>query len=153
MPVYTLKPGHARTFLLGAARRPGEAVHIASPGALPPADREALAAHFNLAPGSVPAPAKDPAPARLANGLTEEQARAKLQGAGAPVADTLSGKPLASLFDSVFSAPGQDDAAKPDAASGGTLTLAQEREPEEPAAQTAPPASAPPRAAARGKHA
>lgn len=152
MPVYTLKPGHARTFLLGAARRPGEAVHIASPGALPPADREALAAHFNLAPGSVPAPAKDPAPARLANGLTEEQARAKLQGAGAPVADTLSGKPLASLFDSVFSAPGQDDAAKPDAASGGTLTFSQEPS-VVPSAQAAPPASAPPRAAARGKHA
>lgn len=150
MPVYTLKPGHARTFLLGAARRPGEAVAIASPGALSPADREALQAHFNLAPGSVPPQANGPAPARLANGLTEEQARAKLQGAGAPVSDTLSGKPLASLFDAVFSAPGQDDAAKPDAASGETLTLA--REPEESAAQTAPPASAPPRAAARGKH-
>jgi len=117
MPVYTLKPGHARTFLLGAARRPGEAVHIASPGALPPADREALDAHFNRAAGSKPE-ADTPGAPRMANGLTEEQARAKLQGAGAPVADTLSGKPLASLFDSVFSAPGQDDAAKPDAASG-----------------------------------
>jgi hypothetical protein len=117
MPVYTLKPGHARTFLLGAARRPGEAVAIASPGALSPADREALQAHFNLAPGSKPE-ADTPGAPRMANGLTEEQARAKLQGAGAPVADTLSGKPLASLFDSVFSAPGQDDAAKPDAASG-----------------------------------
>ncbi len=151
MPVYTLKPGHARTFLLGAARRPGEAVHIASPGALPPADREALAAHFNLAPGSGPAAAAEtPAARRLSNGLTEEQARAKLRGAGAPVSDTLSGKPLASLFDAVFSAPGQDDAAKPDAASGETLTLAQE--PDAPSARTgAPPESAPPRAA-RGKH-
>lgn len=150
MPVYTLKPGHARTFLLGAARRPGEAVHIASPGALPPADREALAAHFKLAPGSVTAPAKDPAPARLANGLTEEQAKAKLRGAGAPFADNLAGQPLASLFDAVFSAPGQDDAAKPDAASGETLALA--KEPDAPSARTgAPPESAPPRAA-RGKH-
>jgi len=148
MPVYTLKPGHARTFLLGAARRPGEAVAIASPGALSPADREALQAHFNLAPGSVPPQANGPAPAKLANGLTEEQARAKLQGAGAPVADTLSGKPLADLFDAVFSAPGQDDAAKPDAASGETLTLAPE--PAVPPAEEAPPA-APPKAA-RGKH-
>lgn len=147
MPVYTLKPGHARTFLLGAARRPGEAVHIASPGALPPADREALDAHFNRAAGSKPE-ADTPGAPRMANGLTEEQARAKLQGAGAPVADTLSGKPLASLFDAVFSAPGQNDAAKPDAASGETLTLAPE--PAVPPAEEAPPA-APPKAA-RGKH-
>ena len=148
MPVYTLKPGHARTFLLGAARRPGEAVAIASPGALSPADREALQAHFNLAPGSVPAQANGPAPAKLANGLTEEQAREKLKGAGAPITDSLSGAPLASLFDAVFSAPGQNDAAKPDAASGETLTLAPE--PAVPPAEEAPPA-APPKAA-RGKH-
>lgn len=108
MPVYTLKPGHARTFLLGAARRPGEAVAIASPGALSPADREALQAHFNLAPGSVPAQANGPAPAKLANGLTEEQAKAKLRGAGAPFADNLAGQPLADLFDAVFSAGGTD---------------------------------------------
>ena len=144
MPVYTLKPGHARTFLLGAARRPGEAVHIASPGALSPADREALQAHFNLAPGSVPPQANGPAPARLANGLTEEQARAKLQGAGAPVADTLSGKPLADLFDAVFSAggavPPKDAVPTPDAASG-----------EAPAdSADTPPKAAPPKAA-RGK--
>lgn len=148
MPVYTLKPGHARTFLLGAARRPGEAVQIASPGALAPADREALAAHFKLAPG--PAAPETPArgPALLANGLTEEQAREKLKGAGAPITDSLSGAPLASLFDAVFSAPGQNDAAKPDAASGETLTLAPE--PAVPPAEEAPPA-APPKAA-RGKH-
>jgi hypothetical protein len=148
MPVYTLKPGHARTFLLGTARRPGEAVQIASPGALAPADREALAAHFKLAPG--PAAPETPArgPALLANGLTEEQAREKLKGAGAPITDSLSGAPLASLFDAVFSAPGQNDAAKPDAASGETLTLAPE--PAVPPAEEAPPA-APPKAA-RGKH-
>lgn len=150
MPVYTLKPGHARTFLLGAARRPGEAVAIASPGALSPADREALAAHFNLAPGSVPAQANGPAPARLANGLTEEQARAKLRGAGAPVADNLAGKPLADLFDAVFSAggtdapgdavPPKDAVPTPDAASG-----------EAPAdSADTPPKAAPPKAA-RGK--
>jgi len=121
MPVYTLKPGHARTFLLGTARRPGEAVAIASPGALSPADREALAAHFNPAPGSVPAQANGPAPAKLANGLTEEQAKAKLRGAGAPFADNLAGKPLADLFDAVFSAGGTDapsDASRPSRARG-----------------------------------
>ena len=149
MPVYTLKPGHARTFLLGAARRPGEAVHIASPGALAPADREALATHFQPAPGfmseTVPASA-----ARMANGLTEEQAKAKLRGAGAPFADNLAGKPLADLFDAVFSAGGTDapgdavlpkDAVPtPDAASG-----------EAPAdSADTPPKAAPPKAA-RGK--
>ncbi len=149
MPVYTLKPGHARTFLLGAARRPGEAVHIASPWALPPADREALDAHFNRAAGSKPEADKPGAP-RMANGLTEEQARAKLQGAGAPVADTLAGKPLADLFDAVFSAggtdapgdavPPKDAVPTPDAASG-----------EAPAdSADTPPKAAPPKAA-RGK--
>lgn len=118
MPVYTLKPGHARTFLLGAARRPGEAVAIALPGELSPADREALGAHFNRAPGAEPQAPAPGAPAALRNGLTEEQARQKLKGAGAPAVDNLSGAPLASLFDAVFSAPGDGDAHKPDAAFG-----------------------------------
>ena len=84
------------------------------------------------------------------NGLTEEQARAKLQGAGAPVADTLSGKPLADLFDAVFSAGGTDapGGAVPPKDAVPTPDAASWEAPADSA--DTPPKAAPPKAA-RGK--
>lgn len=136
MPIYTLKPGHARTFLTGVARRPGEAVEIASPGTLGPSDLETLKTHFDRAGN---AEAKPSAHALLRNGLTEEQARAKLSKAGVTFADGVGGDGLADLFDRVFEPHTGADAAsgrngeqvKAGPASGG----------EPPAREAVPPAA------------
>jgi len=102
---YTLKPGSLRTFLLGAARRPGELVEVPPLETLGEYDRQALEAHFEPAGGD-PAGKGADAPPALRNGLTEEQARAKLRSAGVSGADNVGGDALADLYDTVFSPPG-----------------------------------------------
>jgi hypothetical protein len=122
---YTLKPGHLRTFLLGVARRPGELVPVPPPESLGAYDRQALEAHFERAGGGADAGGAD-APPVLRNGLTEEQARAKLRAAGVPGVDDIHGDALADLCDRAFAPPGGGreppaltDADGPDGASGG----------------------------------
>lgn len=122
---YTLKPGHQRTFLLGVARRPGELVPVPPPESLGAYDRQALEAHFERVGGGADAGGAD-APPVLRNGLTEEQARAKLRAAGVPGVDDISGDALADLCDRAFAPPGGGaeppaitDTDGPDGASGG----------------------------------
>lgn len=135
MATYRLKPGHARTFLLGIARRPGEDVAVGDPAALGPADREALEAHFEPIGGQSPETATGPTgriQPLLRNGMTAEQARAKLVNAGVTFADGAEGDALADLFDRAFGGAADGGAAGdpetdappafpdgPDAASGG----------------------------------
>ena len=144
MPIYTLKPGHARTFLTGVARRPGEAVEIASPGTLGPSDLETLKTHFDRVGGD--AEGKPAGPALLRNGLTEEQARAKLSKAGVTFADGVRGDGLADLFDKVFDPhTGADAASGRNAQQPGGKTPEGEAAPVpggEPPVQEAAPAAA-----------
>jgi hypothetical protein len=107
MPVYTLKPGHVRTHFRGEAVPPGGTVEVADEGALTKDQRATLAAHFDRADkaagGGPPNKPNEPSkPNKLRNGLTEEQARAKLSTAGFAGADAASGDALADLFDRAF---------------------------------------------------
>lgn len=101
MPAYTLKPGHARTFLLGVARRSGETFDIAGSAALTKDQRATLATHFDRLGGDAPAapPPKNP---KLRNGLTEDEARRRLTAQGVTFADSLGGDELADLYDKTF---------------------------------------------------
>lgn len=108
MAVYRLKPGHTRTFLFGVARRPGEPVQVGDLAALDKAERETLDAHFervDIPSGKAGPQAGGAKPPVLRNGLTEEQARQKLQSAGVTFAENVKGDALADLFDQAFSGP------------------------------------------------
>jgi hypothetical protein len=97
-----LKPGHARTFLLGDARRPGQPVVVENLESLSDYDRQALKAHFDCT--SPDSPKADPkAPKKLKNGLTMEQATQKLSSSGINIQDGISIEDLEKLYDQVFS--------------------------------------------------
>lgn len=133
METYTLKEGHARTFLFGVARRPGELVYAAPADTLSAHERQTIAEHFTRV-GGPPQPQDGPqaqagtekpaqAPAlpaakTLRNGLTEEQARAKLENAGIMFADSVSGDELNDLFAHAFG--GAETAGGTPKAAGGT---------------------------------
>ncbi len=108
MSKYTLKPGHQRTFFLGVPRRFGEQFDVPEPKRLTKEQQATLDAHFNCCDANkVDQTAEKAEPKstkpKLRNGLTEEQARQKLQGAGVTFTDDVSGDQLADLFDKVFS--------------------------------------------------
>jgi hypothetical protein len=124
MATYKLKLGHARTFLLDVPRRPGEHVEVADPDSLSKDQQDVLAAHFICVDGDKkkkPPKAAD-APKTLRNGLTEEQARQRLQAAGVAFAQDLEGDTLADLFDRQFAAGGGSPANPPPKEEDGKQT-------------------------------
>lgn len=101
MATYRLKPGHARTFLAGVPRAAGEDVRV-DPRRLDAHDSDALRTHFDCVDAPMSAPKRKGRTPRLRNGLTVEQAQAKLNNAGITFTEGLTGDELADVFDRAF---------------------------------------------------